>query len=54
MRVTGSEGTGEGLSHAAAVDGDAAGEVEAAGRFRIYLGAAPGVGKTYAGWRRWT
>jgi two-component system sensor histidine kinase KdpD len=26
----------------------AAGEVEAAGHFRIYLGAAPGVGKTYA------
>jgi two-component system sensor histidine kinase KdpD len=48
MRVTGSEGTGEGLSHAAAVDGDAAGAVEPAGHFRIYLGAAPGVGKTYA------
>jgi two-component system, OmpR family, sensor histidine kinase KdpD len=30
------------------VDADAAGEVEPAGHFRIYLGAAPGVGKTYA------
>ena len=29
-------------------DGDAAGVVEAAGHFRIYLGAAAGVGKTYA------
>jgi two-component system sensor histidine kinase KdpD len=48
MRVTGSDGTGKGVSHAAAVDADAAGEVEAAGHFRIYLGAAPGVGKTYA------
>jgi len=27
---------------------DTAGEVEPAGHFRIYLGAAPGVGKTYA------
>ncbi len=48
MSVTGSEGTGEGVSQAAAADTDAAGEVEAAGHFRIYLGAAPGVGKTYA------
>jgi len=48
MSGTGSEGTGEALSDAAAPDTDAAGEVEAAGRFRIYLGAAPGVGKTYA------
>ncbi len=30
------------------VDTDAADAVEAAGRFRIYLGAAAGVGKTYA------
>jgi two-component system sensor histidine kinase KdpD len=30
------------------VDGPVAGAVEATGRFRIYLGAAPGVGKTYA------
>ena len=44
MSVTGSEGTGQGVSQAA----DATGEVEAAGHFRIYLGAAPGVGKTYA------
>ncbi|MGC1283118.1 MAG: hypothetical protein WA895_09315, partial [Streptosporangiaceae bacterium] len=46
--VTSSEGTGEGVSHAAAVDADAAGEVQPSGHFRIYLGAAPGVGKTYA------
>jgi hypothetical protein len=38
--VTGSEGTGEGVSHAAAVDADAASEVEPSGHFRIYLGAA--------------
>jgi len=31
-----------------AADTDAAGVVEAAGHFRIYLGAAAGVGKTYA------
>ena len=48
MRGIGSEGTGEGVSDAAAADTDATSEVEAAGRFRIYLGAAPGVGKTYA------
>ena len=48
MSVTGSEGTGQGLSQAAAADTEASGEVEAAGHFRIYLGAAPGVGKTYA------
>ncbi len=33
------------VSEAAATDAD---EVEPAGHFRIYLGAAPGVGKTYA------
>jgi two-component system sensor histidine kinase KdpD len=55
MSVTGSEasvtasvGTGEGVSDAVAVDTDATGEVEETGPFRIYLGAAPGVGKTYA------
>jgi two-component system, OmpR family, sensor histidine kinase KdpD len=42
------EGTGEDVSDAAQPDTDTAGEVEAAGHFRIYLGAAPGVGKTYA------
>ena len=36
------------MSHAAQAGTDTAGEVEAAGHFRIYLGAAPGVGKTYA------
>ena len=30
------------------VTGDTVGAVEEAGRFRIYLGAAAGVGKTYA------
>jgi K+-sensing histidine kinase KdpD len=49
MRGPGSEGTtGEGMSDAAATDADVTEEVEPAGRFRIYLGAAPGVGKTYA------
>jgi two-component system sensor histidine kinase KdpD len=46
--ATGSEGVGEGVSHAAAVDADADSEVGPAGHFRIYLGAAPGVGKTFA------
>jgi hypothetical protein len=46
--VTASEGTGEGVSDAVAADTDATGEVEETGPFRIYLGAAPGVGKTYA------
>jgi two-component system, OmpR family, sensor histidine kinase KdpD len=41
MRDNGSGGAGEGAS-------DATGEVEPVGPFRIYLGAAPGVGKTYA------
>jgi two-component system sensor histidine kinase KdpD len=36
------------VSEAAAADADAVGEVEPAGHFRVYLGAAPGVGKTYA------
>jgi two-component system sensor histidine kinase KdpD len=36
------------VSAAAAAADDADGVVEAAGRFRIYLGAAAGVGKTYA------
>jgi two-component system sensor histidine kinase KdpD len=36
------------VSQAATAGAYAAGEVEAAGHFRIYLGAAPGVGKTYA------
>jgi len=47
-RDAASEGTGEGVSVAAAVEADAADVVEAAGHFRIYLGAAAGVGKTYA------
>jgi two-component system, OmpR family, sensor histidine kinase KdpD len=46
--VTVSVGTDEGVSMAAAVEDDATDVVEAAGRFRIYLGAAAGVGKTYA------
>jgi two-component system, OmpR family, sensor histidine kinase KdpD len=36
------------VSEPAEADTDTAGEVEPAGHFRIYLGAAPGVGKTYA------
>ncbi len=36
------------MSEPTAAGTDAAGSVEAAGRFRIYLGAAAGVGKTYA------
>jgi two-component system sensor histidine kinase KdpD len=55
MSGTGSEGDAEGVSQAAAdagtggvVEAGTASEVEAAGHFRIYLGAAPGVGKTYA------
>jgi len=36
------------VSQAAQADTDAAAEVEPAGHFRLYLGAAPGVGKTFA------
>ena len=36
------------MSQAAEADAYAIGAVESAGPFRIYLGAAPGVGKTYA------
>jgi two-component system, OmpR family, sensor histidine kinase KdpD len=36
------------VSEPAEADADTADEVEPAGHFRIYLGAAPGVGKTYA------
>ena len=47
---TGSEGTARGREavSAAQADTDTANEVEPIGHFRIYLGAAPGVGKTYA------
>ena len=38
----------DGVSEPAQADTDAADEVAPAGHFRIYLGAAPGVGKTYA------
>src|ERR1035438_4248243 len=48
MRDTVSEGTDVGVSQATAADTDATDVVEAAGHFRIYLGAAAGVGKTYA------
>src|SRR5260370_33909755 len=48
MRDNGSEGAGEGVSDVAPAETDATGEVEEVGPFRIYLGAAPGVGKTYA------
>jgi two-component system, OmpR family, sensor histidine kinase KdpD len=42
------EGAGERVSEPAEADTHTAGEVEQAGHFRVYLGAAPGVGKTYA------
>jgi len=41
-------GTDERMSEAASVEDDATEVVEGAGHFRIYLGAAAGVGKTYA------
>ena len=40
--------TDEGVSAAVSDEADAADVVEAAGHFRVYLGAAAGVGKTYA------
>ncbi|HLI15482.1 MAG TPA: universal stress protein [Acidimicrobiales bacterium] len=43
-----SAATDEAVSAAAALEADATEVVEAAGHFRVYLGAAPGVGKTYA------
>jgi two-component system sensor histidine kinase KdpD len=43
-----SQGTDEGVSRAATVEEDATEVVEEAGHFRVYLGAAAGVGKTYA------
>jgi len=43
-----SERTDEGVSQAAAMDDDATDVVESAGHFRLYLGAAAGVGKTFA------
>ena len=45
---TTSDTTDEGVSEAVSVEADTADVVEAAGHFRIYLGAAAGVGKTYA------
>jgi two-component system sensor histidine kinase KdpD len=47
-RDASSEETREDESQVARAGTGTDGEVEAAGRFRIYLGAAPGVGKTYA------
>jgi two-component system sensor histidine kinase KdpD len=43
-----STGIDEGVSEAVSTEADTADVVEAAGHFRIYLGAAAGVGKTYA------
>ena len=43
-----SERTDEGVSQVAAMDDDATDVVESAGHFRLYLGAAAGVGKTFA------
>ena len=48
IRDASSEETGEDESQVAQAGTGTAGEVEAAGHFRVYLGAAPGVGKTYA------
>jgi two-component system, OmpR family, sensor histidine kinase KdpD len=46
--ITAPQATGDSLSQAAPLADDASDVVEAAGHFRIYLGAAAGVGKTYA------
>jgi two-component system sensor histidine kinase KdpD len=46
--MSSSQSTDEGVSRAASREDDATDVVEAAGHFRIYLGAAAGVGKTYA------
>lgn len=48
LERSGSERTGEEANLVAAAGSDVAAAVEAAGHFRIYLGAAAGVGKTYA------
>jgi two-component system sensor histidine kinase KdpD len=45
---TSPDGTGQDPDRAAQAGTGTAEEVEAAGHFRVYLGAAPGVGKTYA------
>ena len=47
-QITSSVGTDEGVSQAAATDSDITDVVESAGHFRVYLGAAAGVGKTFA------
>ena len=41
-------GTDEGVSRAVSFEAEVTDVVETAGHFRIYLGAAPGVGKTFA------
>src|SRR5271157_3509980 len=41
-------GIDEGVSEAASTESDVTEVMETAGRFRVYLGAAPGVGKTFA------
>ena len=46
--ATGSTATDDGASVAAGTPQDATDVVEAAGHFRVYLGAAAGVGKTFA------
>jgi two-component system sensor histidine kinase KdpD len=48
QRSVSSGGTDEGATSAAAAEDDPIDVVESAGHFRIYLGAAAGVGKTYA------
>ena len=41
-------GIDEGVSEAASTESNVTEVMETAGRFRVYLGAAPGVGKTFA------
>ena len=48
VRAVGSTAVDEGVTVTAGADADVTDVVEAAGHFRIYLGAAAGVGKTYA------
>jgi two-component system, OmpR family, sensor histidine kinase KdpD len=48
VQVSGAARTGDGARAVAVPDADTRGVVEAAGHFRVYLGAAAGVGKTFA------
>jgi len=48
VRAPTSLGIDEGVSEAASTESDVTEVMETTGRFRVYLGAAPGVGKTFA------